>query len=231
MSTTTLWTAPGAALRAAPSRTPALAPASAPAAAPRGCRPRRAWPRSFLGGLALWIATTVVTPATWNGNLVPPSSCWAASWSRSASSLTRHAQGGHAHAGPVGRPGLSRPVRPGRLPVSNRPAGWSPSASAWPGLSSASPTPFQPPDAAAPPDAGESVADLATSFLGVTARQSRGHLQLSRPVAGPETGARRPEPNRGQSRHRHAGARGCSAVSAQMRSTGLARRPVLVRHR
>jgi hypothetical protein len=39
----------------------------------------------FVSGLVLWSAAVLVTMATGNANLIPTSSCWAASWSRSPS--------------------------------------------------------------------------------------------------------------------------------------------------
>ena len=48
----------------------------------------RQWLRVFVVGLLLWVASVVVTFATSNTNLVPPSSCSAASWSRWSSPPT-----------------------------------------------------------------------------------------------------------------------------------------------
>src|SRR5215213_7946190 len=49
----------------------AAADTKAPGAQTRPQRGRRTWLRIFLGGLALWVATVLVTFATQNSNLIP----------------------------------------------------------------------------------------------------------------------------------------------------------------
>src|SRR5215204_3985202 len=49
----------------------AAANTKAPGVQTRSQRGRRTWLRIFLGGLALWVATVLVTFATQNSNLIP----------------------------------------------------------------------------------------------------------------------------------------------------------------